>query len=49
MLRMPEPRPFMQLDRQRPKLANALMLGVFSPCIVVMGLVILMSLYGFGG
>lgn len=34
MLRLPKPRPFIRPDRQRPKLANALMLAIFSPYMV---------------
>lgn len=40
---MPEPRPFVQPEKQRPKLANVIMLIVFVPY----GLVL--SLIGAGG
>ena len=42
-MRLPEPRPFIAPDHQRPKLANVLMLGIFSPYMVF---IIVMSLCG---
>ncbi|MBZ0134987.1 MAG: hypothetical protein K8I27_01280 [Planctomycetes bacterium] len=36
MLRLPEPRPFIKPEKQRPQLANFLMLLMFAPYGVVM-------------
>lgn len=36
MLRLPEPRPFLKPEKQRPKLANVFMLLVFAPYGLIM-------------